>query len=51
MAEEWKAEMQRRIGTLLPDATPEQRNTIAPGADYYRSLPERVPNKPDEEFR
>lgn len=51
MTEEWKAEMQRRVRTLPPDATPEERNAIMPGADYFRSLPERVRSKPDEEFR
>jgi hypothetical protein len=51
MANEWKAEMRRRMETLPPDATPEQFDAIAPDADFYRSLPDRVPNKTDEEFR
>jgi hypothetical protein len=50
MAEEWISEMQRRLQSLPPDATPEQRDAIAPDADYYRSLPERVIRKPDDEF-
>jgi hypothetical protein len=50
MTEEWKAEMERRMRTLPPDATPEERNAIAPDAEYFRSLLGRTPNKPDEEF-